>query len=404
MIVSGKIKDKMQNAAYASSSADNTDKQKINYQFRVLYAIGIWLIVAGHSNMGGFSVLYEFFPAYSFHLGLFMFASGYFYSQSNEHDILHFLRKKIRKLIIPLYVWNLFYGFLVLASRRYGFAIGEDLSVQSLLIQPLVNGHQFVYNLGGWFVIPLFMVQLFYLCLRKIIRIRQSLYKDTVVLLICFTVGFAGIILSNKGYTYGWKLMITRMMDFLPFYGAGYFYKCHLEEHDRIPNPFYFGIIFALQLLIMTWHGAPVAFTQAWSNYGGASPILVFTVGFLGCALWLRISRILTPIIGKSRIVAMISENAYPIMIHQFLGFMIVKALFAAVAIKTVWCRDFDLQAFRTEPWYYYLPRGLTQWHLVYALAGIILSVCLGMITKTATAFVKNIHNHFGTAGFKWMS
>lgn len=50
-----------------------------NYTFKLLYALGIIFICAGHCKNGGFSLFYEFFPPYSFHLALFMFASGYFY-------------------------------------------------------------------------------------------------------------------------------------------------------------------------------------------------------------------------------------------------------------------------------------------------------------------------------------
>ena len=60
----------------------------INYTFKLLYALGIILVVAGHCNGGGFSIFYEYFPIYAFHLGLFVFASGYFYNPENENNII----------------------------------------------------------------------------------------------------------------------------------------------------------------------------------------------------------------------------------------------------------------------------------------------------------------------------
>ncbi len=68
-----------------------------NYTFKVLYALGIMFIVMGHCNNGGFSVLNEFFLFYTFHLGLFVFSSGYFYNQVNELNVKQFIIKKFKK-------------------------------------------------------------------------------------------------------------------------------------------------------------------------------------------------------------------------------------------------------------------------------------------------------------------
>ena len=59
-------------------------ENKENIQFRILYFIGIILIVANHAGNGSISLAYEWFPAYSFHLGLFIFASGYFFVIMDE--------------------------------------------------------------------------------------------------------------------------------------------------------------------------------------------------------------------------------------------------------------------------------------------------------------------------------
>ena len=60
--------------------------KSINYQFKILYAIGMILIVAGHAGNGGISLFYDWLPPYAFHLGLFMFASDYFYNDASESN------------------------------------------------------------------------------------------------------------------------------------------------------------------------------------------------------------------------------------------------------------------------------------------------------------------------------
>ena len=58
--------------------------QNVNYTFKLLYAIGIVFVVAGHCPNLGYSHETQMFPIYSFHMGLFMFVSGYFYTAKNE--------------------------------------------------------------------------------------------------------------------------------------------------------------------------------------------------------------------------------------------------------------------------------------------------------------------------------
>ena len=72
------------------------EENNINYQFKLLYAIGIVMIVANHtSGNGGISLFYELFPAASFEIGLFVFTSGYFYKEKNFIKYPFYLKKLI---------------------------------------------------------------------------------------------------------------------------------------------------------------------------------------------------------------------------------------------------------------------------------------------------------------------
>lgn len=142
--------------------------KKVNYQFKVLYALGIIFIVAGHSGgNGGMDFWTNWFPLYSFHLGIFVFASGYFYSEQAENTIPQYIWKKIKRMVIPLYIWNVFYGVFVLISKTQGFTIGGDFTLRNLLLTPVLTGHQFIYNLGGWFIIPLIGIEAFHVLFIK---------------------------------------------------------------------------------------------------------------------------------------------------------------------------------------------------------------------------------------------
>lgn len=97
--------------------------------------------------------------------------------------------------------------------------------------------------------------------------------------------------------------------------------------------------------------------------------------GFLGIALWMRIATILEPVIGKSKWINVIADNTYSIMMNQFLGFMIVKTLYALLSRIYVGFSDFDWVNYRTNIWWYYTPKGLNYTLIIYVVVGITLSV-----------------------------
>lgn len=126
----------------------------IDYRFKILYALGMIMVVCGHTYGGGISIADDWFPYAGFHLALFTFASGYFYKQASEDHVKTYIVKKIKALIIPFYIYTITYGIIVQLLKRMGFEIGNDFTLNNVLIMPITNGHQFIYNMGGWFIVP----------------------------------------------------------------------------------------------------------------------------------------------------------------------------------------------------------------------------------------------------------
>lgn len=89
------------------STQNKTSKyvKEIDYRFKFLYVIGIISVVFGHSGWG-ISLLYDWFPPYSYHLALFLFCSGYLYKKTSTNNVILYILHKIKTLIIPLYLWN----------------------------------------------------------------------------------------------------------------------------------------------------------------------------------------------------------------------------------------------------------------------------------------------------------
>lgn len=83
-------------------------KEKENLQFRYLYAFGIIFVVMSHCDGGGMQMLSNWMHLGAFHLAIFVFGSGYFFDEEKITDLLAYIRKKIKTLLLPLWGWNLF--------------------------------------------------------------------------------------------------------------------------------------------------------------------------------------------------------------------------------------------------------------------------------------------------------
>jgi len=365
-------------------------ERRTDYRFKILYAVGIILVVSGHCYGGSISLFKEFFPPYLFHLALFAFSSGYFYKSESEEAVGAYIVKKLKRLIVPYYAWNLVYALLANILKFAGFTMGSSITLFNFFIMPITNGHQFIYNLAGWFVFPLFFIECANVILRRIIWFYKGHLKEPFFFTAYFLLGVLGILLANAGYRNGFWLALVRSLYLLPFFGMGIFYKRVLEKYDTISNIVYFSVVLFSQLLIIFLIGRVPAYTPSWCHDFVDGPIVPFLSGYLAIAFWLRISRILEPAIGNSKIINLISDNTYAIMMHHLMAFMVVKTMFGIIAKTTPFFSDFGYLAYKTNIWYYYRPNYVDQFLLLYVVAGIALPIIFQIIWNSIKQKLKN--------------
>jgi len=361
-----------------------------NQVFVFLYAIGTILIVAGHCDNGGINLVFNLFPIYSFHLGLFMFCSGYFYKSKNEKELGKYIWKKFKRLIIPMFIWNLVYGVFVQLTRLKGFTIGGDFTLYNLFIQPLKNGHQFVYNMCFWFVPELFLIEIITCGIRKFIS-KIINVNEYVFFIIYFLLGVLGIYLSNMGLNKEWNLLIVRTLFFFPFFGLGILYNRKLEKIDKLNNIGYFSIIILVQLIIIFFEGKAPSFTPSWCNDFTPNLVLPYLVGYLGILFWLRIAKILEPITMNSKVINCISNNAYPIMAHQFFGFFILKCIYGIFSKITPIFLTFSFESFKSNIWYYYYPKN-SVFLILYLIFGLTIPILINTILTKIRSIIGKTH------------
>jgi len=354
--------------------------QKTRYDFKFLYAIGIIAVVAGHCENGGISLGYEFFPPTAFHLPLFVFVSGYFFKADDTDCMGKSILKKAKRLLLPMYLWNIVYGLFVLLLKSAGFTFGGDFNLYNLLFAPWVDGNQFGYNMGGWFLAPLFMIYLFNLCVYRIGKKRINAWLLTPIYI---ALGMLGIYMVWHGYNCGIGLMMVRMAYFLPFYAFGILYREKIEGKLKVNNFMYFGIILLIQLVLILMYREAKGYTYSWCNTFD-NLYMPYIIPLLGILFWLRIAKIVEPIIPKCKYLLTVADNTYAIMIHQFLGFMLVKLLFGIVHNITNGriFMAFSWESFKSDIWYYYTPGSLSQWLILYLAAGMIVPIGIQKISS----------------------
>ena len=359
-------------------------KKIIDYRFRIFYAVGIILVVAGHSGNGGVNILFDWFTPYAFHLGIFAFGSGYFYKESESQQQLSYLWKKIKHLLIPYYMCNIFYGVFVYISKNFGMEIGGGLTIDNLfLTAPLFSGHQFMYNLGTWFVIPLFVLIIFNNIIFRGIGFIKN--KTIFVFILYIGLGLLSVSLAKHGYNQGWCLLLTRTMFLMPMFGLGLMYRKY-HFFDSIPNVFYFLLVFLFQYMVIIKVGGPFGNDIAWmSGFHGAA-VLPFIVEFIGILFWLRVCTVVTPVLKDSKIINAIGGNTWAIMTHHLLAIFCLKGFFALLALK--FSMNFNYAEFTHNIWYYYLPLGKSQGFIFYTLIGIVGPLLYLYLKKISINFI----------------
>lgn len=267
------------------------------------------------------------------------------------------------------------------------------VNLYNLLIEPIFGGHQFLYNLGGWFVVPLFMVQMFNVLLRKILAFMRIEISEYLFFFCSFILGITGVSLGNLGYAQNcWWLFTIRILCINPFYEFAILYKDKLEKRDHIPHVVYFGLIFCTQLLIITFNGGAITYSLSWCSDFPDNVFMPYVQSIIAIMFWLRVSRILLPIIENNKFVLIISDNTYSIMINQYLGFMFIKTIFAVIHKYTLFCRDFSMSEYKNVYNYFYLPHNGRQWFFVYCVAGIGVPIAMQLfLNKTKNKLLKRI-------------
>lgn len=332
----------------------------INIRLTVLKALGIITVVSCHLGVNLFDLLCiplsfgkELFSEYSFHMPLFIFASGYFYKTLYENNLLEFINKKFKS--IKKYMnCNIFYFVLCLIFVNTGFLNRDiDFSIKSLFIEPFFGGFQFYFNGPGWFVPYLFIVQIIYISIRKIVfneiqilkkEDKPSLKLESTILIILIIFGIIATAISSKYPVMDDKLDLShfrlRILFGLQFFHLGYLYKSFLEDKIKYSLKS-FLIVIGLKIIIFNIYGN-YTFSMRTLSFNN-SVFLPLIVSILGLLYMLHLTDfIVKKLIKKDSIVfktvCLIGNNTWSIMMHHLLIKWLLLKLYNSNILPTYWC------------------------------------------------------------------
>ncbi len=347
----------------------NTSAREENLVFRALYLMAIIFVVDGHTTLDDMFSMGNLFRYYSFHLMLFAFGAGYFFRLHG--DIAQNLLVRVKRLLVPLYGWNLVYGVGASALRHFGgFEIGQPLNIYTLLLAPIVDGEHFVWNLGAWFIFPLFLTQVIYGLLRRAARLWRD--NEWITFALCLLLGSAAVQLCHTGRQAMLPLFLMRTLILLPGYAGGQLYRRCLERRDTMKTVPYLIIVVILRALLCVRY-ENLAYIISSCSYFVCGPFGVYFGGALAIAFYLRIARLIAPWMKKSRLALYASRHTFDIMMHHFMGFFALNSVFLVINALGVGAADFSVKSMRTMEAYNYAPGGRSEWNILYLMAGMLL-------------------------------
>ena len=314
-------------------NSNNTEvKKEFSNKVNVLKAFAILLVVSGHLEFS----LFGMFTPYSFQLALFFFISGYLFKEKYLDEVLTFIQRRAKTLLLPYFWYNLFYlGVTVLIFKLTGKFWGMQISLKNFFITPFLNGHQFDLSCPLWFVTQLFITMIVFLFLfRAIKNVKDNKYFHLGFFAI---LGFLAIPLSKIIKVDPLTLIVIRTMFSVFFVYLGYYYKHFVEDKIDIFTYKWFWTIIVLQSVLWLFnrdfdpeHGIGLSYVLVWARFDEQLIVPVITA-LTGIWATLWILKITYPYLKDSKFIRLMGENTYHIMANHLLVMYIITAIFLYV-------------------------------------------------------------------------
>ena len=358
---------------------------KSNKKFMLLSALGIIMVVDAHA-WTALKLFADIIPYNSYLIPAFVFISGYFCKIDESSDILKYIKKKIRKLIVPFFTFSIVVFVIEILINRVKFGVWFlplNNGLLDTLLRIIRDGVPVKLAAPLWFLPTLFLVECSYAVLRKyFMKIR--FWNDFVALM--FFVGINMVVVhfaKHNDFSESSLLLILKCGFMMPFYEMGYIYNHYLEE--RLKNLNHYIIMVALLMInvirmMCMAHPDDISFNNLSELTGFTCRFSITPVvsSIIGIWFWLTLVELIEPALANDRTMNYISNNAMWILAFHMTMFEILNCVLMYVDKHIVPLEDFDYFMFYDGHWSRW--EHYFQFRIVYWAVGLVGSVALKLL------------------------
>lgn len=329
--------------------------------------IGILLVLYGH-GLNGDSYRYLI---YSFHMPLFFFLSGIVYHHRKQENFLHFLKKNIKGILIPYFIfailsyllWVLNFGVEKITAEQiinhaYGVVYGNGN-----------NGYLF-FNVVLWFLPCLFITKVAF---ELVTRVSEKKLFIVAALLLFSIFGYLfAVFYPGIKLPFGIETAVTTTV----FFGAGYL----LNRYRNLLNPFIANhtLILLLVSLILTITAAQINYNiyelQIDLRLNRLNNYFLFYIGALS-GIFSTI--VLSIMIKKNKALEYIGKKSLILFVWHIIVFSYVSDVLRTVISENAIS---ELRNIYLAP--------------LYTIVAIFVILCMGMVVKRVQhSFAKATNN-----------
>ena len=228
-----------------------------------LKGFAIFLVVLGHGIIlfpinikemyMGCKFLYDFI--YLFHMPLFFFISGFCFSYHDDYS--NFIRKKIKRLLLPYCYFGVFDAIVRLCLVKY---VNRPADIESIVVDFLFYGGEY------WFLYVLFGIFVFY-------PVVYNLYKDKKYIL---PISMIVLWLACSHVIVIKEFRLDSVFYHLVYFNSGCLLKVFFDEAKRLKITRYQPILLFIPVLLA------MCFAAWMDAYRGLGSEYKVVVAFMG--------------------------------------------------------------------------------------------------------------------------
>ena len=350
---------------YCIFGGENYEEMR-NASISVIKGIAIINVVIGHCSMSSFTEQY----VNQYHLAIFFFVSGYFFKEKYIDDKRIFVWKKIKRLYVmfvisgllflsvhPLLEWMHVYDCSLTGSEYIMEVFNLTIGLTSN--NPMMGAMWFCPALLG---VSLLGFGLFCVSKGWNIKKRTALFAMAVIL----GGTFLHVFKLKSPYCVWQYLIITGI------YYMGWLFHQIEEKLPKCKVKIWvvIAVVMGLVLYMLTEMGIYGRLQPA--NINNESVASIMLVAMTGCIFVYAMAKVISDT-QMGKIVAMIGDYSFSIMLLHFLGFKAVNFLFCEY-------HDLPLTQIASFPTMRY---NNPSWFLFYLLAGVFIPILLSKTYHT---------------------